>query len=840
MIKYILKINSQIVCRYPVRVIIVAVILSFLLLIPALKLKGNFNILNLLPQTSPEVKQLHRLFKDFGGDDRLLIAVERTEQCGEEMSVRFIDRLLATIKSEDEQQDTRFFKNLDFTASQEDKEALIRFLFENGFLFLNDEGVDRFIQRVSKEGIERAVKKSRILIRSGSIVDKKRVKKDPLNLSQILLSSIPKHFKGAKETYYRRSPDGSLFLVALQPVKLPQDGEFSRKLLEFCRTCVEKTTSEFSDPVPGVTFTGGYAIADSDTRRIISIIRKTFIASLVIVTIMLFVAFKEIRILFLIVPCLATAILWTAGIAQLIFKEITVMSAAFAAILIGLGVDFAIHIYNRFRIEISSGHSIEKAMEITHTETGFGIVQGAVTTAAAFFVLALSDFKGMREFGILVGSGVLLSAVICFTVFSAVLYCMAKRGFKKTFTREFGLGFIYDTIRNRQTFVLVVFTIITAGSLLYTFSGKKLSFENDPRNLRPADDPVMKSNELFAEKMGGSLVQFPVIVNASSLAELLDKSHVVALGLKKLKNEGFIPDYVSPGDYFTTMDQQKNNIKKLVTVDFGEVEAMLQKELKKNGFKPQAFSDTFTSLRAIEKRVGEGRVLQEEDLCLPFIKKIVSRFFKIDPHEQVYSSLSVFYTQPGRERDFDVAKVGQAVHVNEDEVFITGVNIINRVVINKMSKWMRWIFPLILIVIELILYINFRSLRFSLMASIPLMIGISLLLGTMKVMNVKFNVMNFGIIPMIIGIGVDNGIHIIRGYLDSPEHSVRESLSVCGRAVIMTSLTTIAGFGSLVLGEYRGIISMGILAGFGVGYCLIATVFVLPVALIKWGDLKDS
>ena len=842
MIKKILEKNAELVCRHPLLILVLSCAVTVLLLIPALGLKGSFNILKLLPEHSEDVVNLKELLREFGGEDRLLIALEARNEKEKQHIEKYADSLLRTVKREDEQNSDPFFKNIE-TLSEDERQWIFRYLYDNGIYFLDAESARKTAQRLSPGEIEEAVKKDALLIRSGSPLSRERVKNDPLDLSSVFMEAFPSEFIHTSQSFYRSSGDGTLCIIRLQPVKLPQDGAFSTKLLRFCRKCAELTEHEFSGPVPRVSFAGGYALAASDTDRILGVIFKTFIVSLIIVSLMLYIGFKEIMILFIIVPSLGIAICWTAGFAGILFGEITVVTAAFAAVLLGLGVDFAIHIYNRFRIELSLDRPSEEAMKTTHTQTGYGILMGAFTTSAAFYILALSDFSGMREFGILVGTGVLLSALLYFTAFSALLHLIGKRGFRNTYTRTFGLSRLYRLLLKPHPLgVFCLFMVIGIGGAVYVFQGESLGFESDPRELRPYNDPVMAGNRRFSRRMGRSLVQFPVVVKAGSFTDLLDKTAELCAKLETLTEQGTIKSYTSPGQFLKTVPEQKRNLEILASVDFAAAADTLRTALKKNRFRPDAFEATFSYLRRLQRKVSSRETLDPEQLDKPPLNRFTSSFLNMHPEQNRFLSLSVFHTEPGKERSFDIDAVTSAVEQGDSSVFVSGVNVISRVVVAKISWWFTRILPAVFGVIMLLLFINFRSVKYSVMAAGPLCIGISLLWATMKVCDIRFNVMNFGIIPLVIGMGVDNGIHIIRGYIDAPHGSdrVRESISVTGRAVVMTSLTTVAGFGSLIIGEYRGIISMGVIASLGIGYCLIATLVFLPVTLLVFEKKNDD
>jgi predicted RND superfamily exporter protein len=135
---------------------------------------------------------------------------------------------------------------------------------------------------------------------------------------------------------------------------------------------------------------------------------------------------------------------------------------------------------------------------------------------------------------------------------------------------------------------------------------------------------------------------------------------------------------------------------------------------------------------------------------------------------------------------------------------------------------------LAVIVVFLLLWLDFRSLRIALMAMIPLLSGAVWMIGLMSLLRLPLTIVNVMAIPMIIGIGIDDGVHLLHRYRVEGWQNSRTVLQSTGRAILLTSLTTMAGFGSLMIAQYRGFNSLGALLAIGVAACFATTVFFLP------------
>jgi hypothetical protein len=141
------------------------------------------------------------------------------------------------------------------------------------------------------------------------------------------------------------------------------------------------------------------------------------------------------------------------------------------------------------------------------------------------------------------------------------------------------------------------------------------------------------------------------------------------------------------------------------------------------------------------------------------------------------------------------------------------------------------------VAIALALLLALRHPFSAALAAIPLIGGIVAMLGVMALFSIKFNYANFIVLPLIVGIGIDDGIHIVHRWRHSSEENLTMGLNRIGRAIVLTSLTTTIGFGSLVSSHYPGLRSIGWLTALGILTCFLAAFILLP-AVLAWVEGK--
>ena len=138
---------------------------------------------------------------------------------------------------------------------------------------------------------------------------------------------------------------------------------------------------------------------------------------------------------------------------------------------------------------------------------------------------------------------------------------------------------------------------------------------------------------------------------------------------------------------------------------------------------------------------------------------------------------------------------------------------------------------LAIFIVLLLLWIDFRNWRMALLGIIPLLAGGIWMIGLLKTFGMMLTFVNVMGLPMILGIGIDDGVHLLHRYKYEGLNKTPLVLKSTGKAILLTSLTTMAGFGSLLLGTYRGFASLGMLLAIGVAACFLTTVLFLPAII---------
>ena len=229
-----------------------------------------------------------------------------------------------------------------------------------------------------------------------------------------------------------------------------------------------------------------------------------------------------------------------------------------------------------------------------------------------------------------------------------------------------------------------------------------------------------------------------------------------------------------------------------------------------------------------------GPVTRETVMALPQGKALLDRYLRETP--EGWKSQVRVYNAPGRpKREVPEAAIDLAATLGP-RATLTGMNVLSRSLRGEIWRDAFASAGIGLVLVVLLLWLDFRSLRTALLALVPLMVGIAWMVGLMVIFDLHLNFMNIFVLTMILGIGAHYGIHIIHRYVEereTPSGDVAEAVEETARGVLLAALTTVVGFGSLATSHYPGLVSMGLVSIVGtLSTCLVA-VAVVP-AWLAW------
>jgi hypothetical protein len=637
-----------------------------------------------------------------------------------------------------------------------------------------------------------------------------------------------------------RTPDERIFFLFVTPTEPPQNLAFSKQLMQTVRgheQAVRKRLDAqwdgFSEALQ-VHYTGGYPIAISDEATTKRDIQVTLLTSCVGIMILFVLVFRSMRILFYVGLPLLCSLAWTIAFAVVAFGRLNVLTCLFACVLIGLGVDFAIHFINRYFDPHNVARAGEERLRQMFDEAGMGVVIGGITTAAAFFAVSISDFRGFRELGLMTGTGLIFSIAAMTLFLPALLVFFDRHNPRRepiTIT-GFGLKPCLQVLQKYPRALLLLTGGIIGGLAI---AGFWVRFDDNLRNFRPGDNEILALQERVSTWLGGSLGAVLLVSRGGTEKQVLTTDAGAYAALQQLKQAGHIAGVTALSQYLPAPEQQNRNLAVVHQAsqrfDIKRIQTTFNRAMQDAGFRVADLYDAYFARLA--------RAFAAQDILLPSTLQAMGLqdLLKTFVLTQADRLQTVIYIQPNKNlwlradvRQFKETIVGTLgrAGIAADRYTLTGANLLTGDLKDLILKNLRASLGLAVVSILVVLIFYYRNIGSVLLSLLPLMIGLAVLSGVMVLMRIEYNFLNIMILPMIVGIGLDDGVHFTNTFRRAAPFYRPDGLYRTGRAVVLTSLTTLIGFGSITLSHYPGLQSMGYVSVIGISACLLASLIVLP------------
>jgi hopanoid biosynthesis associated RND transporter like protein HpnN len=649
--------------------------------------------------------------------------------------------------------------------------------------------------------------------------------------------------------------------------------------VERIRVLMQETQRE----VPGINvgLTGGPVLEHDEMAQSQKDTTIATILSLVICALIFIYGYSETGRPVKATLCLLVGLAYTLGYATLVVGHLNLLTITFLPMLIGLAIDFGVHLVTRYEEELRHGHSETEALRTAMIYTGQGIFTGALTTAGAFLAVWFTDFKGIQEMGLISGGGL----VICLVPMLTMLPVLLLRGRQNVLDHKLTdkpdtRGRIEQTWLSRPALV-VGLTMVVCGLCVTQFH--KIYFDYNLLNMQSRDLPAVNferkliaaatqsgtngngKSVLFAAVMADTaadavamekkILQLPSVAEVESMSRFLAADQTQKLAtIREIKMEVAdirfaAPDtnavdvaelsrtlwalsgYLGQAADATVKDEpvlskQLTAFKRTITqtrkIILSAKPAEAAARLAK--FQEALFTDVCETFDTIREQ-DDAQALRPQDLP----ETLRARFVGVTGKYllQVFPKQDIW--QRANQQQF-VGELRAALDPQHTEKpIITGepVQLLEYTGLLKSSYELAAWYSLAAIV--LLVLIHFRNLGSLLLALVPVIIGAIWLGGFMGLCGIPFNPANIMTLPLVIGIGVTNGIHILNRYAEEKTPSIFSKST--GKAVLVSGLTTIAGFGSLMVAEHQGIQSLGYVMAMGVTTCMVAGLIFLPALL---------
>ncbi|MGD8536169.1 MAG: MMPL family transporter [Candidatus Aminicenantes bacterium] len=943
----ILKKLAQWHAAHPWRMMLIVLILTIIFGGFASQLTVTTRTSDLLPERDPKVIQFNRIIDEFATATNLIIYVEGEEQRIKEFADVIAPKILELRdSSRDEELQEEIDKlqaKIEKFAAKGGKESKIEEL-RTEIQELRSQMNFKLFQRVDyKVNVDFLKEHMLMLVKEEDLKNLKDVYMDP-NLIGLLKNyndSMEKEYVGQEESIStREKEDGAwAFLEGIQNLILvlerAADGEEISE--EEIRIAVDKLL--FGEPyflsydktaliltaVPAFTIMDRHYIMSSTelTQAAVDDLLEdypdveaglcgtipkehdeqvyteqslgfTTLIALVAILLLLMFSFRMwVAPLFALVN-LIVGVIWALGSAAIVVGQLNMLTSTMAVIILGLGVDFSIHIFSVFTEHREAGDSIAAAMEKTFLKSGKGIVTGAFTTACAFYALVISSSRGMKEMGLVMGTGlvaILLATLVCLPFMLVWRERFRewrrkkKKGVKPVVHRDISFQFLGragEWLSRKYAFTIFISVALSAFLIWQAVS---IRWDYDYRNMEPQVPSILLLDDIM-EKFDLSMDY------ALVLADSVDESYELS---KKYRDLGSVAVTDDISVFVPSEEEQQKR-----TPHVNEVKKSVQSTSIKPVVLPEEMTTFIEELERLEMNImemqdmaflgGQDKVdnkckeivgdpddpdseslvqnlLRSLNVDIPVAARGMSGFqqsfapyFK-DSVIRMSSTESIKLEElpemildrySNTTRDLFLITVYPAGSIYDGEFLNRFAADVERV--SEKATGMAPLFVsllkifgrdgrnaalLTLAVVFVLLWIDFRKPLYALIAMIPLALGVFWMVGLMNLTGILLSMMTVMGVPLIIGIGIDDGVHIMHRWRIEGNGRIRTVYSSTGKAILLTSLTTMFAFGSLMFSVMPGFGMFGGALFLGVGACFLTTAIVLP-GILGIIDRKNS
>ena len=752
--------------------------------------KLETDLVALIPENYQSVQTLNEIKQRVGGVGSLVVLVQSPEF---EANRRFAEDLAQEL------QDEKYETYINFVDYKRDAE----FYRKNALLFMETDDLDEILTRIDDYIVQEKLKLSPLYI---SLDEEEAV----LDFSDI--EAKYRTGENGDETYYT-NPDRTILALEAMAAGTVSNIGFAKDMQKVIQQAVKKVNPRAYHPQMLIEYGGPFKNKIDEYDTILSDVRSTLIFGIAGIVALLTFYFRQPLAAFFVAIPLAMGLIWAFAITYWVIGNLNTMTAFLFVILFGLGIDFGIHMFARYLEVRMDKTDVRKSIETMLSQTGQAILTAAITTSIAFFSLTLTDFRGFSEFGFIVGTGIVMSLVSMTTVLPAVLVLADQRFMWIRMRHVWG----HNWGGSRGHFPYP--KLVIAGALLLTiYLGihlRDIDFEYDFTNLRsnlPASVKV-KQKMTTIPKYGSESQSYGIVL-ADSKAEL---DEIVAALEKKIAEDDPTPTIDKVKTLWTELrgqDEKLELIGEIRTLADGEGAKLIKGTQK-------AKLDSLRDLLDVER-------LAVEDLP----ENLLRKFETIDGSQAYFAQILPSVQLRDGKNAIAFAEDSHEIQTESGKVFYSSSsNIIFADMLLLMLRDSPRAISLTVIVVFLILLTDFRSLRSALLVIFPLACGTVWMCGSLYLQDLKLNFYNMVALPTIIGMGIDNGVHLYHRYREVGPGSMPVVLRSTGGAMFISMLTTMIGFFCLMMATHPGLNSIGRLALIGLLTCFVTAVLVLPAIL---------
>lgn len=759
-----------------------------------LGLSTNLNLL--LPQDTSSVRTAREASERVGSTDFLVVAIEGPDPA---RNREIADALVFAMR--------RDISELEEVSARIE----LDFFKRNALLYFEPEELERLLAQI-RTVLGRARLKAMGLLVLPPGPDPEEKKLEDMLRGSSARSRVPGEFRNTASSAgaggYFASPDGTIFAVVGRPRSLSVDMSMARRLVRQTEAVIAAVLKDFPQPHPKVEVAGGYRNRVAEYDSILTDVKSSFLVSFAIIGLMVAIFFRSIRPVPLIFLPLILGIVFTLGLVRVAsIEKLNVITAFIGGILLGMGIDFGVHLSVRYFHE-RTFRPLEEALSVTMAASGRALVTAALTTAGALYLLFFSKFRGFWEFGLIAGSGVIITMVMFF-LFFPVFAVLLERLFTLRVKPAWEMRFAPLSGRFPWRSALVMAGFLAASVLFLPWGLSRLEFETNFRRLSGNPSTSVQYGKAMGDRASPTVMLCDTAADCEKLTEWLSGI------LSRPLHHPDIRDFNSIHTFLPKDQEKKLAICAQIREELSRASQWAADDLKKRiqnyvpyiPSAPVGLTDLPDWLRRrFTEKNGE-----------------IGRFIYLYPARETWNAYESAQLKKSIAH-IDLGLLGgtagaQARAASSAFILVDILDVVR-------SEGV-WIVAASMGLVFFLLLLDFRSLGAALLVISPLVGSLLWIAALLPLLGQRLGLYNMVVVSTIIGTGIDASVHLFhagREFSSDPRPAfVRTGLAVC-----MAALTTLAGFAGMLGVRHGGLSSIGRLATLGLFVTLVCALLLVP------------
>ncbi|QEE48592.1 MMPL family transporter [Flavobacterium alkalisoli] len=765
----------------------------------ASKIKFEEDITRLIPK-SERTDETAKVLSQLNFTDKITVIINAKEGVAPQQLTEVANVFLDSLKSCD-----KYIKAVQGKVDDENIQEAFDFVHSNLPLFLDDKDYKRIEQKLKADSIAATVSANyRSIISPSGLVTKDFILQDPFGMSFIGLEKLKQ--LGLDDEFqlvdgYVITKDSQKLLLFISPELPGNETEKNTAFVDKLDAIKASLNTNF-EKTATIEYFGATNIAVANAKQIKSDIRTTTFIAISLLMLLLMVYYRRFLIPFIILVPTIFGVVFAVALLYFLRGTISAISLSIGAILLGVTIDYALHILTHHR------HNSD--INVLYKDITKPLIMSSTTTAVAFMCLLFVNSGALQDLGIFAAVSVVVTSFFSLLIIPHLYKPKQGKNIEHNTLLDKLAGFSFD---NNKVLIAISAVVIIAS--LFTFN--RVTYDGDLSQLNYVPAEIQQAEKHLESATNLTSKSLYVAVYGNSPEELLQNNNVLYNRLLADKNNNKLLSYSSVGGVVLSEKEQKEKIAKWNAFWTPQrrqfVEAGLIDEGSKLGFKPNAYDKFYSLLNSDFKTVSLQEYLEVKTLYLNEFIAEKNGFYTL------FNVVKVADEQ----RDAvvkELSKMPKVVIIDRqqmNETFLGGLK-------DDFNSLINYSFIAILI----ILFMFFRRIELVLISSIPIAVTGIVTAGIMGMFDIKFNIFSTIVCTLVFGHGVDFSIFMTSA-LQKEYSTGKNEMATYRASILLAALTTVLGIGALIFASHPALKSISSVSLIGVFAALIITFIFYPI-----------